>query len=125
MSNPHRHHEFDGSGSVQSQAIGPEELRRGDRFSVHMRRFGIPYRLPLRVTRSEHQRVLEWKQPTGHRWRWEIEPDGEDVIVTEAFDAAKQLPPVRAGLKAAGVFQDNAANIRASLIRMRGLFLSP
>lgn len=122
VANPHRHHEFDGSGTVRSQAVGPHELTEGSRFSVHMRKYKLPYRLPLRVTRSERNRAVEWRQPTGHRWRWEIEPVQGGVVVTETFDASQQLPPVRAGLKAAGVFRENAASIQASLVRLRGLF---
>ncbi|GAB3849393.1 SRPBCC family protein [Nesterenkonia populi] len=122
VANPHRHHEFDGSGTVKSQAIGPHELTEGTKFSVHMRKFGVPYRLPLRVTRAERNRTVEWRQPTGHRWRWEIEPAEGGVIVTETFDTSRQLPPARAALKAAGVLKENAANMQASLVRMRGLF---
>ncbi|WP_022872921.1 SRPBCC family protein [Nesterenkonia alba] len=121
VADPHRHHEFDGSGTVRDRAKGPHDLSEGDTFSVHMRKFGIPYRLPLQVTRAEQLRVLEWAQPTGHRWRWELDYNGTSTRVTEAYDASRQNPAVRALLDRARVPQQNAASIRASLQRLKHL----
>ncbi|MGO1192617.1 MAG: dimethyladenosine transferase [Nesterenkonia sp.] len=125
---PHRHHEIDGSETVQSRAVGPHELTEGAKFSVQMRRFGLSYRLPLRVTRAEPPQagtagVVEWRQPTGHRWRWEFlpHPDGS-TTVTEAYDATWQYPSARIVLRAVGAPRQNAHSIRASLRRMRARF---
>lgn len=132
VANPHRHHEFDGSGTVRSQAVGAHELTEGARFTVHMRKFGLPYRLPLRVTRAvpptaERPGVVEWKQPTGHRWRWEFQPmpdaDPPRTLVTETYDASRQLAPARFFLsKVAGVEAENSRSIRRSLHRLQSLF---
>ncbi|GAA1140229.1 SRPBCC family protein [Nesterenkonia lutea] len=127
VSDPHRHHELDGSGTVQPRAIGPRQLQTGDRFSVHMRLFGVPYRLPLRVLTSQPpsaQRpgVLEWVQPTGHRWRWEMTSlTGRPghTLVTETYDARRQLRPVRGLLRLLKVCPRNAASIRGSLRRLQ------
>ena len=125
---PHRHHELDGSGTVRSSARGPERLNEGDTFSVRMRRFGFPYALRLRVTESRPPRgaetgVVEWRQPTGHRWRWEFtphdgDPQSDPTRVTESYDASRQLPPVRAVLSRLKVEAENSRSIRASLRRL-------
>lgn len=127
IADPHRHHEIDGSKTVQSSAIGPHELTTGAKFSVRMRKFGLPYRLPLRVTQArrptaDRPGVVEWRQPTGHRWRWEFEPRDGLSWVTESYDAAGQFPPVRAVLKRLKAPQENAVSIKESLRRVKSHF---
>lgn len=130
VADPHRHHEFDGSGTVQSRAVGPHRLRRGDRFSVHMKVFGVPYRLPLRVSAAEppaegRPGILEWVQPTGHRWRWALEPVTDDpghTQVTEAYDARSQNRVLRRVLALTQVYSRNGQAIQASLSRLQELF---
>lgn len=127
VADPHRHHEVDGSGTVQSRAVGPHELRTGDRFSVRMRVFGIPYQLPLRVLvaqQPDEQRpgILEWVQPTGHRWRWEMAPlstPGGRTLVTESYDARGQNRLVRAALGWTKVESRNGRGIEAALSRLQ------
>ncbi|TDS86843.1 MULTISPECIES: SRPBCC family protein [Nesterenkonia] len=130
VADPHRHHEIDGSGTVQNQATGPHRLSTGDRFSVRMRVFGIPYRLRLRVSiaqppTAQRPGVLEWVQPTGHRWRWEMaasEPGMDHTVVTESYDARTQFRPVRAALTASKVYSRNGRGIEASLSRLQRRF---
>lgn len=130
VADPHRHHELDGSGTVQSRAFGPHRLQTGDRFSVAMRVFGVPYRLPLRVLTAappttQRAGVLEWAQPTGHRWRWEMAPvpaDPSRTVVTESYDARNQLRVVRAALRLSKVHSRNGHGIEASLSRLQNRF---
>lgn len=130
VADPHRHHEIDGSGTVKPRVIGPHELTEGARFTVHMRKYGVPYRMPLRVTRAQppaqgRPGMLEWRQPAGHRWRWEFHEHDDDAgttTVTEAYDAADQYRLFRIGLGLAGVPQENADSIQASLHRVREVF---
>jgi hypothetical protein len=87
VANPHRYHELDGSGTVRNQAEGPERLNEGDRFTVHMRIYGVPYMITSTVTRAEPGKVVEWQHPAGHRWRYEFEPlEPLETRVTETFD---------------------------------------
>lgn len=135
--NPHRHHELDGSGTVRSSAIGPRELQTGDRFRVDMKKFGLPYALTVRVTESHPPQspdagsaapgVVEWRQPTGHRWRWEFAPvagpEGtEQTEVTESYDASGQQPLVRRFLNTVKVAEANAKGIRVSLQKLHDRF---
>lgn len=137
--NPHRHHELDGSGTIRSSAIGPREIYQGDRFRVDVKKFGLPYALTVTVTEAQPPQqaaaagsaakpgVVEWRQPTGHRWRWEFTPVvGEDGVarteVTESYDASGQQPVVRRALSLARVPAENAEGIRASLQKLHDRF---
>ena len=87
LADPHRHGEIDGSGSVGDAVAGPSSLSEGDRFTVSMSMFGLPYKITSRVTALEPDRLIEWQHPAGHRWRWSFEPiDADRTEVTETFD---------------------------------------
>jgi len=119
LADPHRHHEVDGSGTVKQKVTGPHRLAVGDRFTVAMAKFGVPYRMSNTVTRAEPGRVIEWRHPGGHRWRWEFRDLGDGrTEVTETFDYSG-LP--KAAMRAHELVrtpQDNARGIRASLTRL-------
>ncbi|MDO5493074.1 MAG: SRPBCC family protein [Nesterenkonia sp.] len=117
---PHRHHELDGSGTVRDTAVGPRRIYEGDRFRVDMRKFGIPYALTMRVTEVVDGRVVEWRHPAGHQWRWELDPtDDGSTVVTESYDASGQHDLVRRGLELLRVPADNANGIKSSLQKIR------
>lgn len=88
IANPHRHHEFDGSGTVRDQQVkGPVEIAPGDTFTVPMKMFGLSYFVTSTATEIERDRVVEWRHPGGHRWRYEFVPLGNgQTRVTEIFD---------------------------------------
>lgn len=88
IADPRRHPELDGSGTVRdSRVAGPDRLSDGARFSVGMKQFGFPYRITSTVTEFAEDRVIEWRHPLGHRWRWELEEIGTGTTqVTETFD---------------------------------------
>ncbi len=121
VANPHRHHEVDGTGTVQSSVIGPRELRLGDKFRVSMKMRGILYAMTSTVTRLEQDRVVEWRHPAGHRWRWELEPLGAGTTrVTEVFDTSSSVfPPL---LRVIGAADRNAEGIEKSLRRLQQRF---
>ncbi|MGH3276534.1 MAG: SRPBCC family protein [Streptosporangiaceae bacterium] len=119
VADPHRHGEIDGSGTVLDTIDGPRHLALDARFSVKMKQFGVPYRITSRVTDFEDGRVLEWRHPLGHRWRWELTALSADLTqVTETFDYS-QVSSVQSGsLELFGYPKRNAAGIEATL---RGL----
>lgn len=118
MANPRRHHEADGSGTVQASVIGPRELELGDRFRVSMRMMGVPYAITSTVTALEKDRLIEWQHPGGHRWRWEFEPQPDGAtIVTESFDySTVRAPRLIERIKAP---ERNAVGIRDSLATLQ------
>ncbi|GAB3192968.1 SRPBCC family protein [Nesterenkonia suensis] len=124
IANPHRHHELDGSGTVRTSAIGPRELRPGDRFRVDMRKYGIPYALTMVTTAAEPPHVVEWRHPGGHRWRWELQADDGATVVTESYDYTGQPAALRRLLGLAGIHRENSRGISASLQQVHDLFAS-
>ncbi len=117
LSDPRRHHELDGSGTVGKGVSGPDHLKQGDTFTVSMKQFGVPYRIKSTVTRLTENREIEWRHPAGHTWRWELEPlaDGK-TRVTETWDFTNsRATPI---YRLMGVPKSNTAGIEATL---RGL----
>ena len=66
-------------------------------------------------------RVVEWRHPAGHRWRWELEPLGAGTTrVTEVFDTSSSVfPPL---LRVIGAADRNAEGIEKSLRRLQQRF---
>jgi hypothetical protein len=124
LANPHRHHEVDGSESVQYTRTGPTRLAVGDEFTMAMRKFGLPYTMRLVTTASDQDRVVEWQHPGGHRWRWQFEDRGDgSTTVTETFDYSWTRPLVARAYELSRRPADNANGIRSSLTRLAGLYL--
>lgn len=93
VADPQQHGRLDGSGSVVDVVYGPDRLELGARFSIKMKMFGAPYRITSVVTAFLEGRLVEWRHPAGHRWRWEFAPAGPEgapssALVTETFDYA-------------------------------------
>ena len=84
---PHRHHELDGSGTVQPEVDGPHRLRPGDAFIVRMKMFGVPYTVKSVVVEVVENEKVSWRHPAGYIWQWELRPlaDGR-TEVTELVD---------------------------------------
>jgi uncharacterized protein YndB with AHSA1/START domain len=123
VANPHRHQELDGSGTVQATVTGPDRLAQGDRFSVKMKMFGLPYRITSKVTELVPDRVVEWQHPLGHRWRWEFEPagDGTGVTkVTETFDYSRINGVQAKMLETTGFPKKNGEGISKTLEKLGG-----
>lgn len=122
VADPYRHHELDGSGTVHPQVKGPHRLSKGAKFTVRMSMHRVPYRITSRVTEFEEDRLIEWRHPAGHRWRWELTPLGPDLTeVTETFDYSH----AGAGARAYELLKfpaTNAKGIRATLTKLRARY---
>lgn len=120
VADPHRHGELDGSGTVRGTVSGPHRVARGERFSVKMRMFGLPYRITSEVTAFEDGRAVEWRHPAGHRWRWEFEVVSETVTrVTETFDYSGISDGKAKTLEFLGMPKRNASGIEATLRQLQ------
>lgn len=91
---PSRHHEIDGSGTVQSgHPDNPQRLALGDKFGMSMK-MGVPYRITNEVVEFEQNRRIAWRHFGHHIWRYDLEPDGEATVVTESFEwGTARFPP--------------------------------
>jgi hypothetical protein len=75
------------------------------------------------VTELDDGRVVEWRHPLGHHWRWEFEPLSEhSTRVTETFDYS-QVSSVKAkGLELFGMPRQNIAGIEATLRQLQARY---
>jgi hypothetical protein len=106
LADPARHHEIDGSGTVQ----GPKEastpaspLTLGSTFSMKMRMAAVPYTMVNTVVEFEPDRLIAW-QPRpdnklmaamigGRIWRYELIPQDGGTLVRESWDIHQEKIP--------------------------------
>lgn len=125
VADPRRHGELDGSGTVQDTVDGPPRLAKDAKFSVKMKQYGVTYRITSRVTEFADGRVLEWRHPLGHRWRWELAPLSEtSTRVTETFDYSTVLSVQAKALELFRFPTQNASGIEATLRQLQARFRS-
>lgn len=119
---PHRHPELDGSGTVRDIPIrGPHRLAPGDRFTVGMKQFGVPYKITSTATVVDPFAVVEWQHPMGHRWRWELAEAAPGVTeVTEVFDYSTAKAPIV--IEVLGMHKKNAEGITSTLENLAARF---
>lgn len=96
---PHRHREFDGSGTVREAKNVPDSLALGSTFGMSMR-LGVPYSMVSTVVEFEQDKRLAWqtappyplvKKVTGGRiWRYELEPVEGGTRVRESWDIRQE-----------------------------------
>jgi len=123
VADPRRHCELDGSGTVLTSVSGPQRLSQDARFSMKMKQYGVPYQITSQVTEFADGRVLEWRHPLGHRWRWELTPlSDHSTLVTETFDYSELGAVKAAGLKMFGSLRHNAAGITATLRQLQARY---
>lgn len=122
LANPHRHHEFDGSGTVRRAVSAPQQLTLGARFGMDMKT-RLPYRIANRVVEFQPDRRIAWCHFAKAVWRYELEPVPGGTRITETFDYGSS--PLRWGIELAKFPTVNARSIRDTLARLREIFGSP
>ena len=119
LTDPRRHPDFDGSGTVLESVSGPSRLTMGSRFGMSMH-LKVPYRIGNEVVEFEQDRRIAWCHFYKHRWRYELEPvDDATTVVTETFDARTALFPP--GLYVLDAYAKNQKAVAATLVRLRDL----
>ena len=86
LADPARHHEIDGSETVQRLLTEPGPMQLGSKFKIAMKISGIPYRTKNTVMEYEENRRIAWSHMQKHRWRYELEPVEGGTRVTESLD---------------------------------------
>jgi Polyketide cyclase / dehydrase and lipid transport len=99
ISNPLRHHEMDGSGTVREAKNVPSQLTLGSKFGMNMK-LGIPYSMINEVIEFEPNRLIAWqtrpplgflaKFVGGRIWRYELEPVDGGTRVRESWDLSQE-----------------------------------
>lgn len=121
LADPHRHHEIDGSGTVKEKVKGPHALEKGAKFNVAMKQYGLSYKITSKVVAFEQDRLIEWRHPVGHTWRWELTPVSDSITeVTETWDASRT--PAYPMFKLTGMAGKNAQGIEATLEGLQSRF---
>ena len=118
LADPRRHPDIDGSGTVVEAMSGPERLTLGARFGMSMHLL-LPYRISNVVVEFEPDRRIAWRHLARHRWRYELQPDGDGTVVTETFDASRA--PLRAALRVTGAYAANETAMAKTLVRLKAL----
>lgn len=95
LTDPRMHPVVDGSGMLRGRISGPQRLELGSRFGMRMRILGrIPYVISNVVVEYEPDRLIAWRHLFRHRWRYELEPDGDArTLVRESFDYGPSVYP--------------------------------
>ncbi len=107
VADPARHHELDGSGTVQglkvdTTAASSTPLTLGSTFSMKMK-MGVPYTMVNTIVEFEPDRLIAW-QPRpdnkvlamavgGRIWRYELVPQGGGTLVRESWDIHQEKLP--------------------------------
>lgn len=122
LADPRRHHEIDGSGSVQAaQMNAPERLSLGAKFGMNMK-IGLPYRITNTVVEFEEGRQIAWRHFGGHVWRYILEPTESGTRVTEQFDWTNNRSPLM--LKVMNAIENNAKSMEKTLENLAQRFKS-
>ena len=122
LADPRRHHEIDGSGSVQAaQMNAPERLSLGAKFGMNMK-IGLPYRITNTVVEFEEGRQIAWRHFGGHVWRYILEPTESGTRVTEQFDWTNNRSPLM--LKVMNAIENNAKSMEKTLENLARRFES-
>jgi uncharacterized protein YndB with AHSA1/START domain len=123
ISNPTKHCEIDGSGTVQGETFGPDQLTgEGQSFGMKMKFNGLPYRIKSTVKEYDENRLIAWAHFGRHRWRWELEPVDDGTVVTETFDWSTALSPK--SIEIMGYPKRHQASMEATLERLDDLVTS-
>lgn len=116
LTDPTRHREIDGSGTVGAPrgGRGEERLELGSRFGMSMK-MGVPYAMESTVIEFDEPRLIAWQTtgPTrlgrmvgGRIWRYQLEAVEGGTKVTESWDISRESvvtrPMVRLGAKKTG-----------------------
>ncbi len=117
LARPALHPMIDGSGSVKGvQERTPERLSPGARFGMQMK-IGVPYKILPRVEEFEEGRLISWRHPADHIWRYRLDPvDDTHTMVTEEFDFRQSRFPWM--IKLMRWPRRNMRSMQQTLIRM-------
>lgn len=122
LADPRRHHEIDGSGSVQAANVNaPARLSLGAKFGMNMK-IGLPYRITNIVVEFEEGRRIAWRHFGGHVWRYILEPTATGTTVTEQFDWTNNRSPLM--LKVMKAIDNNAKSMEKTLENLAQRFES-
>ena len=119
LTDPSRHCEIDGSGTLAKLTTSNAPLTLGSTFSMRIS-VGISYTVKNRVLEFSENRLIAWAHWQGQRWRYELEPqDDGSTLVRETFDwSTAKLPR---SIELIGAHRKNVPNMEKTLERLAEL----
>jgi len=119
LTDPRKHADFDGSGTVKGNARGPEVLELDSKFGMDMHMVAN-YRIKNTVKEFDQDRLIAWCHPGHHRWRYQLIVINENQTeVIETFDGSTaRFPPA---LKLMDAYNKNEKAILKTLVRLKQL----
>ncbi|MEZ5219362.1 MAG: SRPBCC family protein [Ilumatobacteraceae bacterium] len=104
VADPRRHHEFDGSGTVQRTLdVSDDVVGLGTTFGMSMK-MGVPYSMKNTIVEWEPGRRVAWRTEGGKAWmnrllggrvwRYEFEPRDDGTLVRETWDVSQEKFPL-------------------------------
>lgn len=117
LARPSLHSTIDGSGSVRGvQDRTPERMTPGGKFGMQMK-IGLPYKILMRVEEFVEGRLISWRHPAEHVWRYRLDPvDDQSTMVTEEFDFSGARSKIL--LKLINAPKRNLRSMQQTLVRM-------
>ena len=119
LTDPSRHCEIDGSGTLARLTTSNAPLTLGSTFSMRIN-VGISYTVKNRVLEFEENRLIAWAHWQGQRWRYELEPQSDgSTLVRETFEwGTAKLPR---SIELIGAHRKNVPNMEKTLERLAEL----
>ena len=119
LSQPMRHPDFDGSGTVKGQFTGEESLFLGAKFGMKMK-LGIRYRIINTVVEFKENEVIAWRHLGRWVWRYELKELSQNrTLVTETFDGRPS--PFQWWLNARKAYPFTQIAVAKTLVRLKKL----
>ncbi len=126
LADPSRHTDFDGSEMLRGPEGGGSLSGVGDRFVMRMYFDGMggDYAMDNHVVEYDAPRRIAWTPsaadervtsraggevgvPAGHRWSFDLQPDGPDAtVVTETYDCTKAPDELRQAVQQGELWRD-------------------
>ena len=130
LTDPSRHRDIDGSGTVRDVKGESSRLTLGSVFGMSMK-LGIPYSMVSTVVEYEENRLLAWqtrgpgrigKHAGGRIWRYELAPVDGGTLVRETWDITHESAFTKPLVRRGG--NDARKNMAATLERIEGLVVA-
>lgn len=124
LSDPSRHCEFDGSGTVQHARASTGPVGLGDTFGMAMK-MGLPYSMQNEIVEFETDRRIAWRTSApsvlgkvigGRVWRYELEPVDGGTLVRESWDITGESAVTKPGVRR--LASSTQKNMSATLDRL-------
>ena len=123
LTDPSRHCEIDGSGTLSRLTTSNAPLTLGSTFSMRIR-VGIAYTVKNRVLEFEENRLITWAHWHGQRWSYRLEPQPDGgTLVRETFDWSTAKLPI--GIELIGAHRKNVPSMEKTLERLAALVEIP